>query len=105
MDTLYTTAFIERSYILPHFKYSAIQANSCLSLVCWLIWNINSTYGLELLLACLTLTPNDPSPLANPANHWGLYIKIFSFTGLKTHVISGKASFNDSDKPLFIDAL
>jgi len=50
------------------------------------------------------LTIKQPSPLANPAIQFGSGINGLT-KGLRTGIIEGKADFNASLRPQFIDAL
>jgi len=86
---------------------------------CWDILKINPTlepsfesfFPLSLLERgklprgeiCEDSPKNSPSPSVNPANQWGSGIPNELMAGRATGIVLGKAAFNFTDKPQFID--
>lgn len=72
---------------------------------CWDNINIRLTWEPVLYnVECEILIIKQPSPQVNPASQLGSFIFWYSTRGLEIGIVSGKASFNYKDKPLFKEA-
>ena len=85
-------------FTIPAAKIFTINSNSSLSLLCWVILNLNFTWNPILFELDLKISTKKnlkfPSPLTKPANQFGSGILVVLIVGLCTGTVLIKLDFN-----------
>jgi tryptophan-rich sensory protein len=87
-------------FTIPAAKYLAINSNSSLSLLCWVILNLNFTWYPILFELDLKISKKKfPSPLTKPEIQLESGILVVLIVGLSTGTVLIKLDFNSSERP------